>query len=168
MDEKIQNEDSGNDKCQIPDCTVSDKDSFENLEEMPKKELVGMVKSMTLTMEEYFSGPLPHPDILRDYEKILPGSADRILKMAEAQSEHRQNLEKTVLATNSRDSLLGIIAAFILGVIGLAGGIYAVLKGAVAAGTFVTTLSLSSLVGTFVYGTRSERKERQEKDKNNK
>ena len=53
MDEKIQNEDSGNDKCQIPDCTVSDKDSFENLEEMPKKELVGMVKSMNSLSHQF-------------------------------------------------------------------------------------------------------------------
>jgi uncharacterized membrane protein len=27
-----------------------------------------------------YSGPLPHPEILGGYEKVLPGSADRILK----------------------------------------------------------------------------------------
>lgn len=34
--------------------------------------------------EESFEGPLPHPSILKGYEVVLPGSADRIIKMTEA------------------------------------------------------------------------------------
>ncbi|MBI1739603.1 MAG: DUF2335 domain-containing protein [Acidobacteriales bacterium] len=47
-----------------------------------------------------FSGPLPHPEDLAKYEQVLPGSADRIIRMAERQAEHRQNLEKTVVLSN--------------------------------------------------------------------
>ena len=32
-----------------------------------------------------FQGPLPHPDHFEKYNEILPGSAERILKMAENQ-----------------------------------------------------------------------------------
>ena len=32
---------------------------------------------------ESFSGPIPPPGMMRDYENVLPGSADRILTMAE-------------------------------------------------------------------------------------
>lgn len=30
-----------------------------------------------------YSGPLPHPDMLREYAKIVPDAPERILKMAE-------------------------------------------------------------------------------------
>ena len=40
-----------------------------------------------------FSGPIPPPSIIEGYERGLPGSADRIITMAEKQSEHRQRKE---------------------------------------------------------------------------
>ena len=30
-----------------------------------------------------FQGSIPHPDILKEYENILPGSAERIFRMTE-------------------------------------------------------------------------------------
>ncbi|MEI7789113.1 MAG: DUF2335 domain-containing protein [Chlorobiaceae bacterium] len=38
---------------------------------------------------EAFIGPLPHPSVLRKYEQILPGSAERILIMAEKEQDKR-------------------------------------------------------------------------------
>ena len=52
------------------------------------------VKSLTVTRSESFSGPIPPPAILGEYEKIHAGLADRIMKMAESQSEHRKYLER--------------------------------------------------------------------------
>lgn len=43
-----------------------------------------------------FSGPLPHPGILEGYEKILPGSADRILTMAEEEANHRRQIDNSI------------------------------------------------------------------------
>ncbi len=43
---------------------------------------------------EFFSGPLPSPQTLEGYENSVPGSAERILKMAESQVYHRQDMEK--------------------------------------------------------------------------
>jgi len=40
---------------------------------------------------ETFEGPLPHPDILARYENILPGIADRIVRMAEAEQNARHS-----------------------------------------------------------------------------
>lgn len=39
-----------------------------------------------------FSGPIPPPAILHQYDAVIPGAAERILKMAEEQSKHRQEL----------------------------------------------------------------------------
>ncbi|MFQ7172706.1 MAG: DUF2335 domain-containing protein [Thomasclavelia ramosa] len=44
-----------------------------------------------------YSGPIPHPSDFEQYERVLPGAADRILTMAENQSAHRQTLEKAAI-----------------------------------------------------------------------
>ena len=46
---------------------------------------------------QQFSGLLPHPKILQEYEQVYPGAANRIIKMAEDQSQHRQKIEWTAM-----------------------------------------------------------------------
>jgi uncharacterized membrane protein len=57
-----------------------------------------------------FSGPLPHPEDLAKYEQVLPGAADRIIRMAEQQAAHRQNLERAVIVLTSQ-CRSGVLAA---------------------------------------------------------
>jgi uncharacterized membrane protein len=40
-----------------------------------------------------FSGPLPPPNLLAQYNEVLPDGANRIVTMAERQAKHRQRLE---------------------------------------------------------------------------
>ena len=42
-----------------------------------------------IVLQEQYAGPLAHPSIVEGYERYLPGSADRILTMAEVQQRHR-------------------------------------------------------------------------------
>lgn len=109
------------------------------------------------------SAPLPHPSELEGYERILPGAAERILAMAESQSTHRQGLEKKALSTESRNSLLGIIAALVIGVVALSIAGFCIYTGHDTAGATLGGTTLGSLVGTFVYGTRQRRIEREQK-----
>ncbi|MHB8852382.1 MAG: DUF2335 domain-containing protein [Ignavibacteriaceae bacterium] len=101
--------------------------------------------------------------MLEKYEAILPGLADRIMKQAENQTAHRIELEKMVIKSDTRNSLLGIIFAFIIGAGGVAGGLYLTSLGMAASGLTVSGISLVSLVSAFIYGTNSRRKERQKK-----
>ena len=73
--------------------------------------------------KELYTGPIPHPSIMEKYEKILPGSADRILIMAEKQASHRQEMEKIMFKSQSRDSICGILFAFIISLTTLASGV---------------------------------------------
>jgi len=41
-----------------------------------------------------YQGPITPPELLRQYDEIVPGAADRILEMAEEQSKHRQSCER--------------------------------------------------------------------------
>ena len=113
----------------------------------------------------YTSGPIPDASQLERYDMVCPGAADRIITMAEKQSKHRQDIEKKVVTASSRDSLLGLLAAFIIGIVTTVFGGVLILKSHDAAGTIFGGVGLSSLVGTFVYGTRSSRRERESKNK---
>jgi uncharacterized membrane protein len=114
-------------------------------------------------MEVRHEGPLPHPKLFQEYDAVLPGAAERILSMAEKQASHRQNLELTVVKAGSRDSLIGLIFGFILGLFTVGGGIYCIIKGQSTGGTILSGAGLVTLVGVFVYGSRQQRSERQSK-----
>ena len=121
-----------------------------------------------MTQLEYSSlrsGPLPEAQQLEHYERIEPGAANRILTLVENQSAHRQAMEKEVVSSNSRDSLLGIISAFGLGLATIICGTIVILSGHGIYGTLLGGAGLTGLVTAFIYGTRSSRKERAEKDR---
>lgn len=71
------------------------------------------VAHLATVTEEYY-GPLPLPEHLEKYDKILPGAAERIVLMAEKQQEHRMAAENSVLKTVNKARILGLIFAFIL------------------------------------------------------
>jgi uncharacterized membrane protein len=48
---------------------------------------------------QHESGPIPSVDVLRGYEEILPGAADRIISMAEKQQDHEIEERKFINRT---------------------------------------------------------------------
>ena len=59
-----------------------------------------------------YSGPIPAASELQKYEGVLPGSADRILRMAEDESRHRIDWERTALDAGVADSRRGQYLGF--------------------------------------------------------
>jgi uncharacterized membrane protein len=116
-------------------------------------------------MEATYNGLLPGPNVLRQYNDIEPGTANRIILMAEQQAAHLQLLEKKTVYSGARDSLLGVVFAFILGMFIIDSVTIVILNGHSVSGTILCTTGISTLVGTFIYGTLSSRKERKEKNK---
>jgi uncharacterized membrane protein len=47
-----------------------------------------------------FEGPIPPPNLLREYDAIVPGAAERILAMAENEGRHRHALESNAIQAN--------------------------------------------------------------------
>lgn len=128
---------------------TTDEDQNRILRQLPAE------KRMILT--KMFVGPLPPPDYLAAYEKILPGTANRLLKMAEIQIKHTQETEKSLLRVNAANSLLGIVFAFLLGFLIIGGGIYLSSMGS-HYGSWLTIGGAVSLISIFVYGTRLSNK----------
>ncbi|WP_308690759.1 DUF2335 domain-containing protein [uncultured Sutterella sp.] len=44
---------------------------------------------LSASRSEHFEGPLPHPNILSQYDKVCPGLANRIVEMAEREQAAR-------------------------------------------------------------------------------
>lgn len=134
--------------------------SKESEPELSNPEQVRRVVAEVIQSE--FSGPIPPPNIIAGYEDVVPGSADRIIAMAENQAKHRQSVELFEVRTEARDSLLGIIFAFILGVGSIAACIVVVLTvrenaGAIA-GSLLGVTGIGSIVTAFLKTTRGSYK----------
>jgi uncharacterized membrane protein len=48
-----------------------------------------------------FSGPLPPPEILAQYDAVNPGTSAILIEMVRAQSQHRMKMEEVVITSNS-------------------------------------------------------------------
>ena len=59
-------------------------------------------------ISEHFSGPLPHPKHLAGYEAVAPGSADRIITMAEKSVAAYISNQQLVLQADVDDRKLGM------------------------------------------------------------
>lgn len=121
-------------------------------------------RAVVQTQSIAFSGPIPPPAHLEQYERILPGAAERILKMAEEQSAHRRSLETKVIDSGVISSNRGLWFGFIIGLAGFSIVGYSAYLGYEALAGIIAALDLGSLVGVFVYGSRQRKQERLEKE----
>ena len=58
---------------------------------------------------QLFRGPLPPPEILHGYDDILPGAADRIIRMAEKEQENAQDARMLAIRKEAADIRRGQI-----------------------------------------------------------
>jgi uncharacterized membrane protein len=111
-------------------------------------------------MELSYKAPLPPPAILREYDDIYPGAAQIIFEAFERQSKHRQELERTVIASDIKRSAQGLWAGFAIALAGLGVSLWLGLTGhdVLAGVSFIT--DIATLAGVFVYGSQSRKHER--------
>lgn len=115
---------------------------------------------------EFFSGPIPPPNLLARYNEVVPNGAERILAMAERQGLHREGLEKQVVEGNLKSTKQGNNRAFILALVVVLGGIYLMATGKDGWGFAAIITSLTALVSVFAIAKIEQRKERVEKSAN--
>ncbi len=111
-------------------------------------------------MEMFFAGPLPAPSAFGQYDKVLPGAAERILRMAEQEQNHRHDIDNKRLSMDSRDSLIGICAGLGLGLSALVAGVIVAVNvpsvgGVILAGVFGIS-GVGTIATSIVKGTRSK------------
>ena len=134
----------------------------EALNKIPKDKkeiLAGLVIEKTTHIRSVRSAPLPEPSELAVYNQIIPNGADRIMKMAEAQTAHRIEIEKTVIYSQKNQAFRGQVFGLIVGLGGLSLATFAAMNGHDWFGGAVGSGTLVSLVYVFV-----QSREKQEAD----
>lgn len=127
---------------------------------LSEEEKVRMIRTLiSISRKESFSGPLPPPKILAQYNDILTDGAERIMQMAEKQSNHRITLERQIINEEIIQSSRGQWLGFILGLICLIlASLLAYLGHDTVAGIFGTT-TIIGLVSVFVLGKKGQHNE---------
>ena len=114
----------------------------------------GRVITQVLHEEHRISGPLPTPDTLLGYDEVLPGAAERIMRMAEKEQASAREVEeiavRAVTADNRRGQIFGFLVA--LAAFGTAGWLGYL--GHETAAAIVGGGTVVALVTVFVTGRR--------------
>ena len=79
----------------------------------------------SLTVQQVHQGPLPSPNDLARYEKVMPGLGDTIVSMATSEQAHRHKMETLAVKSFS----VGPWLAFVLGMSSLAAAVILLLNG---------------------------------------
>jgi uncharacterized membrane protein len=111
-----------------------------------------------------FSGPMPPPDLVAQYEEILPGAASFFFAALERQTAHRHSIEARVIDANISNEKIGMWLAFSLAFLMIACGTFLIYADKDPQGLALIGGTLVTLCGVFVYSRSQERKELKEKE----
>jgi uncharacterized membrane protein len=119
-----------------------------------RNEIVSRV--VKIAAGERFSGPIAHPRHLREYEQILPGAAERIVRMAEKAQEHNSKMDELIVKQQIEDQKRGMNYGFValLVLIGCA-AYFGYAGNPIVSGLFLTAAALNTVSG-FIKGRQSK------------
>lgn len=135
-----------------------EEDTLEQLKKLPRAEQREIAK--LLIQQETFSGPIPHPSILKGFEEVAPGTAVKVIQNALDESEHRRDMDRQAITYTARDSKMGVLSGLAIGILGIAAGVLIIYitDGSVSgvfSGTALSGGTLLGMVKVFVLGKQS-------------
>ena len=96
-------------------------------------------------------GKLPTPELLAQYEKIIPGTAARLFELAENHAIQKRELERKTCETQLFLAKCKQLAYFALALItGIFGGIV-LLSGSELAGLMILLIDAAAIAGSIIY-----------------
>ncbi len=108
-----------NTKGDIPEknLTIKEPEAIKDLQKkfprLKENEIIKIFEYTEGYIEEkhsYHSGPLPSPDTLSGYKKIDKTFPERIVKSFENETKHRQNMEKRIVFSGTRNETIGLLS----------------------------------------------------------
>lgn len=127
------------------------------LKAVPEDQKGEAIRALMIIKEEAFEGPIPPPSLFREYEAILPGSADRILKLAEAQQSHRIEIEKSAVKSQMKQGERGQLFGFAIFLIGIALTVLFILFDMKTFAGIFASGTMAVIIGLFLLGKREIR-----------
>lgn len=116
---------------------------------------------------QMYQGPVPHPDILRGFDDLVPGAAERLIALAENESIHRRELESRSMEANIqaqqrqlgmgeyqgravfRSDAIGQVLGAIVSLFCIGGAVYLALNGQPWVAGILGGLPLAAIVKAF-------------------
>jgi uncharacterized membrane protein len=120
-------------------------------------------KMAVVMAASYFEGPIPPPDILRQFEEIIPGSAARIFDVAMQQSTSRIANQNKIVDANILDRRLGMAFGFIMSCIGITGGCVVAALGYGSYGATIVGLMTAGLATCYLSALSQQSKDLESK-----
>lgn len=139
------------------------KDKLEKIDEELNNPNISKSEKEKLLMKrqhvEMYSGPLPPPSMLEEYEKIVPGSGKKIIDNGLEESNFRRefnkkNLDAVVSQEKRRDWM-----AFLIGLVSIICGAWLINSNQYVIGSIFAGSTVISLVGLFLGKTHQKYKQ---------
>jgi uncharacterized membrane protein len=124
---------------------------------------------------QVYQGPVPHPSLLKQFDDIVPGTAARMIALAEDESRHRRHQEELVNSGNIaaqakqlaiadyqtkavfRSDMIGQIAGIAVSLSCIAGAVYLATQGQWKVAIALAALPTAAVIQAF-FAKRTEPK----------
>lgn len=140
---------------EVPDEILVDA-LVERIDKNPSTEIKQIIA------EAHFSGPIPPPSMLAGYDEALPGSAERIIAMAESRQSHRQDMERIAIKASIGIDKRGQVFALIVSLAIILGSMSLIALGHEISGSVLAGTSLTGLAYIFITGREKKTDEESE------
>jgi uncharacterized membrane protein len=98
------------------------------------------------TVSWWWSAPLPPPQQLQQYDRVLPGLAERIVALTEREAAHRHGLDRSFVLYR----FFGQWASVIIALAAIGAGTYLAASGHSTAGLATIITAVAALVAVFL------------------
>jgi uncharacterized membrane protein len=105
-----------------------------------------------VTVQSAWSGPLPPPEALDRFNRVVPGSAERIIVEWEEEARHRRLYERRALMLRMVERIGGRLLAFIFAMLALGVAAYSISMGQPWPAAVIGGGTIASVVAALIYG----------------
>lgn len=109
--------------------------------------------------QSHYSGPLPMPEDLAKYDQVVPGAAERIIRMAEEEMKHRHENDNRMARSIIRTTVISIVFAFLSVIILSLIVFFALYSGYDKVAGVIAVGSIAAVAGVFIFFKKSKDKE---------
>ncbi|EFP0252342.1 DUF2335 domain-containing protein [Salmonella enterica] len=97
---------------------------------------------------KHFQGPVPPPAMLKEYNDVIPGLANRLVELTEKEQSHRHNIESDNVEISRRGQIMSFVVVLII----IFAAILFGLNGNTVLAGILVGIDLAALVTAFIAG----------------
>ena len=141
------------------------KELIDIINDIPEKHRGDIIKKLTISQcLTSFQGPLPPPEVLKEYQSVLPGSPDRFLSMVEKEQNHTHSKENIIINNQILQNWAGLIIGAIIVILFFIGAYKLAVMGHETVAGIIFSVTIISIATIFVLHKRSDNNSDKEKE----